>query len=39
MEHGARKHVGTPHAMVARVRYVPSETFGFFDQALRTGSR
>gem|GEM_PF-4022252 len=29
MEHGARKHVGTPHAMVARVRYVPSETFGF----------
>ncbi len=38
-ERGVRKHVGTPHAMVARVWYVPNETSGFVDQALRTGLR
>jgi len=39
MEHGVRKHVGTPHAMVAQGRDVPNEKAGFFDQVLRTGSR
>jgi len=29
MEHGARKHVGTPHAMVAQGRDVPNEKAGF----------
>jgi hypothetical protein len=38
-ERGVRKHGGTPHAMVARVWYVPNETSGFVDQALRTGLR
>ncbi len=38
-ERGVRKHGGTPHAMVARVWYVPNETSGFVDQALRMGLR